>query len=619
MCGVTGVVSPKRVTQVDALEKATVSLSHRGPDAQGIWWSNCGRIGFGHRRLSIIDLTSGGGQPMQGKNSGCTITFNGEIYNFPLLRDHLSSKGFQFDSHSDTEVLLASYEHWGEDCLDHVDGMFAFAIFDPQRNTVFLARDRAGEKPMFYQHGSDGFHFGSELKALFAFGAVQRRIDPTALQHFLSFGYVPGDQCMVHGVKKLPPAHCITLRLDTMQLFVRRYWSLPEGPFRDETADPQDLLDALQETLSAAVKRQLVSDVPIGVLLSGGVDSSVVAALAAGHSGKVRTFTVSFGQSQKHDESKYAEIVARQFGTEHHVLQGDEESAECLHLLTGILDEPMIDSSIIPTFLVSRLVRQHCTVVLGGDGGDELFGGYRSYDRLAWAYRKLSKIPRPLRRMASGIAPMLSIGFPARSWINGVGADLENSLPQLAQFFNPRERSKLLGEQAPKSALPEELWLADMPGGRDIVDRATRRDFLWYMPEDILVKVDRASMANSLEMRAPFLDRKVIEFAFSKVPTSLKAVPGQRKILLKMLAARLLPQDLDLQRKQGFSIPLASWIRDPNYRDVFETSLYRRNSFFDQSYVRTIYDNALATGRNAERLFGLFILEDWANRYGMSL
>lgn len=619
MCGIAGVVSPNKVSHVDELEKATFSLTHRGPDAQGIWWSSCQRIGFGHRRLSIIDLSSGGAQPMESRNSGCTITFNGEIYNFQLLRDHLASKGFRFHSNSDTEILLASYEHWGESCLDYVEGMFAFAIFDPKKNTVFLARDRAGEKPLFYQHGPDGLHFGSELKALFAFDAVQRKIDPTALQHFLSFGYVPGDQCMVHGVKKLPPAHCMRIRLETMQMSVRRYWSLPEGPSPDECVDTHELLDALQETVSASVKRQLVSDVPIGVLLSGGVDSSIVTALAAEHSGKARTFTVSFGQSQKHDEAKYAEIVARHFGTEHHVLRGDEDSAECLPLLTGILDEPMIDSSIIPTFLVSRLVRQHCTVVLGGDGGDELFGGYRSYDRLAWAYGKLSKIPRPLRRMVSGIAPMLPMSFPARSWINGIGADLETSLPQLAHFFNPRERYKLLGGQAPKSSLPEELWLADMPVGHDIVDRATRRDFSWYMPEDILVKVDRASMANSLEMRAPFLDRQVIEFAFSKVPTSLKAAPGQRKILLKMLAARLLPQDLDLQRKQGFSIPLANWIKDPRYRDIFENSLYRNNSLFDQSYVRNIYEKALKTDRSAERLFGLFILEDWARRYGMSL
>lgn len=619
MCGIAGVISPNKLSHVDALEKATLSLTHRGPDAQGIWWSRCRRIGFGHRRLSIIDLSSGGAQPMESKNSDCTITYNGEIYNFQFLRDHLSNKGFQFHSHSDTEVLLASYEHWGEDCLDHVNGMFAFAIFDPRKNVVFLARDRAGEKPLFYHHGPDGLHFGSELKALFAFDAVPRRIEPSALQHFLSFGFVPGDQCMVRGVKKLPPAHCMTLRLDTMQLSVRRYWSLPEGPHQDEKMAPHDLLDELEETLGASVKRQLVSDVPIGVLLSGGVDSSVVTALAAEHSGKVRTFTVSFRQSQKYDEAKYAEIVARHFGTEHHVLQGGEDSAECLPLLTGILDEPMIDSSIIPTFLVSRLVRKHCTVVLGGDGGDELFGGYRSYDRLAWAYGKLSKIPRPLRRMASGIAPMLSMGFPARSWINGVGADLENSLPQLAHFFNPRERYNLLGGQTPNSTLPEDLWLANMPVGRNIVDRATRRDFSWYMPEDILVKVDRASMANSLEMRAPFLDRQVIEFAFSKVPTSLKAVPGQRKILLKMLAARLLPKDLDLQRKQGFSIPLASWISATKYRDVFENSLYRNNSLFDQSYVRSIYDNAQKTDRNAERLFGLFILENWAKRYGMSL
>ncbi len=619
MCGLTGVVRSKRIQEVGSLEAATLSLRHRGPDAQGIWWSSCGRVGFGHRRLSIIDLSSGGAQPMVAQGSGCSVTFNGEIYNYRSLRDQLAAKGYAFQSHSDTEVLLAAYHRWGEDCVDHLEGMFAFAIFDPGNQKVFLARDRAGEKPLFYHHEPDLLVFGSELKALFEFREVQRRIDPTALHCFLSFGFVPGDQCIVRGVKKLPPAHCLTLRLSSMQVSVRRYWCLPQGPAIDRAVDPHELLDELQATLSSAVKRQLVADVPIGVLLSGGVDSSLVTALTAANSAKVRTFTVSFGQSKEHDEARYAEIVARHFGTEHHVLQGAEDSADCLPLLTGFMDEPMIDSSIIPTFLVSRLVRQHCTVVLGGDGADELFGGYRSYDRLAWAYGKLQRIPHLVRKVASGLGPLLPMGFPARSWISGLGADLDNSLIQLAVFFNARERCKLLGGETRHAEIPERFWLADMPSGRSIVDRATRRDFSWYMPEDILVKVDRASMANSLEMRAPFLDRHVIEFAFSKVPMSFKAIPGARKILLKTLASRLLPEALNLQRKQGFSIPLARWIKDPKYRDVFEASLFRPNAVFEKTYVSELFKNTLRTGRNAERLFGLFILEDWATRYGISL
>ncbi len=619
MCGIVGIVSSENEFLVVELEKATSCLAHRGPNAQGIWVSNCGRIGFGHRRLSIIDLTIGGAQPMHRADSGCVIVFNGEIYNFTSIRDYLSSKGFRFQSQSDTEALLASYEYWGEDCVDHLEGMFAFAIFDPRKNTVFLARDRAGEKPLFYHLGSNGLRFGSELKALFAFEEVQRKIDPVALQHMLSFGFVPRDQCIILGVRKLPPAHCMTLRLSSMKLSVRRYWGLPEGPHQDEGTEEHALLGALEETLSAAVARQMVADVPIGVLLSGGVDSSIVTALAARHTGNLRTFTVSFSQSQKYDEVSFAEIVARHFRTEHHVLRLGEDSAQCLPLLTGILDEPVFDSSVIPTYLVSRLVRQHCTVVLGGDGGDELFGGYRSYDRLAWFYQNLSSVPRPMRKIASSVGHVLPVGFPARSWVTGLGADLETSVPQLAVFFNSSERYKLLGGHLPRSSSSEELWLEDMPPSHDLVDRATRRDFSWYLPEDILVKVDRASMANSLEMRAPFLDRQVIEFAFSKIPSSLKAVPGKRKILLKRLASQLLPKSLNFERKQGFSIPLESWITDSRYREVFEGSLYRSNSLLDRHYVRSIYEKAIETGRSAERLFGLFILEDWARRYEVSL
>ncbi|MDQ0304642.1 asparagine synthase (glutamine-hydrolyzing) [Ancylobacter polymorphus] len=619
MCGIVGQVSAQAIADTQPLEKATLSLKHRGPDAQGIWWSDCHRVGFGHRRLAIIDLSIGGAQPMISRASGCSVVFNGEIFNFKSLRERLSCMGHRFSSQSDTEVLLASYDQWGEGCLDYLDGMFSFAIYDPNNNLIFIARDRAGEKPLFYSWNAGSFYFASELKALFPFNEISRRIDPFSLECFLSFGYVPGSNCLVRGVKKLPPAHRMILRLSTMDLDVRRYWAVPASPDLESDIHPNDLLAELELELSNAVKQRLIADVPVGVLLSGGVDSSVITALASEHSEKVRTFTVSIGNERKYDESSYAAVVARHFGTEHHVLKADEDSVECMTLLSDVLDEPMIDSSIIPTFMICRLVRQHCTVVLGGDGGDELFGGYRSYDRLAWLNEKVGHIPLPLRRWASEFGALLPTGFPARSWISAAGIDLSCQLPQIAMFFNARERRGLLGGETAEVDQPSTLWRSDISMNHDIVDRATRRDFSWYLPEDILVKVDRASMSNSLEVRSPFLGRRIIEFAFSKVPSSLKAHPGRRKILLKMLGSRLLPDTLNLDRKQGFSIPLSRWSRDSRYRDLIESRIFRANAIFDPAYTRSLIKGARNSSANAERIFGLFLLEDWAERYGLSL
>ena len=351
-------------------------MAHRGPDDAGEWWSEDSRVGLAHRRLSIIDLSPAGHQPMSDVSRTLTIIFNGEIYNFSELRTELESKGQVFRSHGDTEVILAAYREWGTECLSRLNGMYAFAIYDARRQTVFLARDRAGEKPLFYHHANGTLRFASELKGLMVDPALSRRIHPESLDCYLAMGYVPGGRCILQGFSKLPAAHALRFDLRAGEAKVWRYWQLPEreSAAAQEPPDGPSLLDQLERLLEEAVRRQLVADVPVGVLLSGGVDSSLVTAMAVRASAKVKTFTIRFPGHGKLDETEHARSIARHFSTEHLELEAQPSTAELLPRLARQFDEPVVDSSMIPTFLLSQLVREHCAVALGGDGGDELFG-----------------------------------------------------------------------------------------------------------------------------------------------------------------------------------------------------------------------------------------------------
>ena len=372
MCGIVGIVSNTPQAQRLWLAIGRDAMTHRGPDDAGEWWSADGRVGLAHRRLAIIDLSLAGHQPMHDASGALTIIFNGEIYNFADLRNELVAKGHAFRSHSDTEVILAAYREWGTECLGRLNGMFAFALFDEGQQTVFLARDRAGEKPLFYSHLNGVLRFASELKALLADPASPRQIDPVALDCYLAMGYVPGDRCILQGFNKLPPAHALLFHLKTGHVKIWRYWQLPElGDAAQGPVDEAALLDELEALLEGAVRQQMVADVPLGVLLSGGVDSSLITAMAVRASSRVQTFTVGFPGHGKLDETKHARLIARHFGTRHTELMAEDVSADLLPRLARQFDEPIVDSSMIPTFLVSQLVRQHCTVALGGDGGDE--------------------------------------------------------------------------------------------------------------------------------------------------------------------------------------------------------------------------------------------------------
>ncbi|MBA3341812.1 MAG: asparagine synthase (glutamine-hydrolyzing) [Gemmatimonadaceae bacterium] len=622
MCGILGIASPTPIPGGRWLPVGCDTIRHRGPDDSGEWWSKDGRVGLAHRRLAIIDLSAAGHQPMEDVEGDLHIVFNGEIYNFITLRDELRSMGYAFRSDSDTEVILAAYREWGLDFISKLNGMFAFALYDNRRAQLLMARDRAGEKPLFYSLSDGALRFASELKALMADPALPRRIEPAALDCYLAMGFVPGDLCMLNGVKKLPPAHAMVFDLACGQSRVWRYWSVPElnASAQSGHADEGALLDELEALLQDAVSRQLVADVPVGVLLSGGVDSSLVTAMAVRAAPNVKSFTIRFPGHGEYDETEHARLIARHFGTEHVELTGADATVDILPLLARQFDEPIVDSSMIPTYLISRLVREHCTVALGGDGGDELFGGYPHYNRLLWLEQKLAWAPRtflaPGARMAEALLP---VGYKGRNWLQALIVDLRKGLPLIASYFDPATRQRLMTGHGNWRTVAETIRSREIPESPDLLQRATRMDFANYLPSDILVKVDRASMLNSLEIRSPLLDYRLIEFAFGKVPSRLKATATSRKVLLKKLATRLLPPGFDHDRKRGLEIPLASWLSSGSWLAFFRDVLLGSDTLFNRIVVNELLEGQARGRMNGERLFALVILELWRREYQISL
>jgi asparagine synthase (glutamine-hydrolysing) len=597
------------------------AIAHRGPDDSGEWWSDNSQVGFGFRRLAIIDLSPGGHQPMWDTARERCIIFNGEIYNYRELKAELCAKGHNFKSESDTEVILEAYREWGIDCVSRLNGMYAFALFDSQRNHVVMARDRAGEKPLFYRIANGEMRFASERKALMADPEFPRRVDPQALDCYLAMGFVPDERTILNGVKKLPPAHLLVFDLGTGTGRVSRYWSAPPLEPSANSADEEELLNELDALLADAVSRQSHADVPVGILLSGGVDSSLVTAMAARSSRDVHTFTIRFPDNPGYDETEHARLVATHFGTRHLELEADKTTVDLLPVLAHQYDEPIVDSSMVPTYLVSRLVREHCTVALGGDGGDELFGGYHHYNRLLWAQSRTAGVPRPmLQAVGSAAGSMLPTGFKGRIWLQALGADFRDGLPLIASYFDEGLRHELLGSRSNDRLSAEKIRESLIPSDPDLLQRATRMDFQNYLVEDILVKVDRASMLNSLEVRAPLLDYRIIEFAFGRVPSRLKATATSRKILLKTLARKLLPPGFDLVRKQGFSIPIKDWLKGGEWKDFFhDVLLSSENTTFNKKVVERLLDGQRKGRNNSERLFALVMFELWRRDYSVSV
>lgn len=621
MCGLVGIGSSDPQHNRTWLSQAIESIAYRGPDDVGTWWSEDHCVGLGHRRLSILDLSPLGHQPMLGDFGRIAMVFNGEIYNFLELKKELESLGVGFKSNTDTEVLLEAYKMWGHACLDKLDGMFAFAIYDKKLEEIFLARDRVGEKPLFFRIYERTIQFASELKALLKNPENPRKIDLEALDSYLAFGYVSSSYCILKGYNKLRPAHAMRFNLKTGHAHIWRYWHIPDFIDNPQQNDLETLVRECEVLLSESVKRQLIADVPVGILLSGGVDSSLIAAMAVRHSTQVRTFSVGFPGDSTLDETKHARLIANHFSTHHTELMMQPTELDFFSELSKHLDEPMADSSLIPTFLVSKLVREHCVVALGGDGGDELFGGYGHYSNALKAEKRLRFVPHFLLKFLGFMAEAcLPVGKRGRYFFQQLSMDPIHGLPKAAYFFDPRTRKKLLAPfVSDYISVAEKIEMSLIPQSLDIIRRGTLVDFHSYLPDDILVKVDRMSMLNSLEMRAPFLSRSMIEFTFSKVPSILKTTETQKKILLKELCKRTLPLNFDLNRKQGFSIPLNKWVKSGLLTEVFEDVLGSKDSIFDKKVVKQLLTGQARGYCNADRIFNLVLFEYWRQAYNITL
>lgn len=611
MCGIAGLINFEDPVKPAQLRLATDRLAHRGPDGEGLWASDCGRVVLGHRRLSVIDLSDNAQQPMSSKDGRYTIVFNGELYNFAELRSELLALGHHFTSTGDTEVLLTAYAVWGEGCLERFNGMFAFAIHDrgtsSVRPSLFFARDRAGEKPFYFSHSRREFGFASELKAL----AHGRSINLQALNHYLALGYVPADLCLFEGVHKLPPAHCARLDLSTRELTTRRYWALPHN--RPSTpADGEALADEAGALIEDSVRLRLVADVPVGVLLSGGLDSSlVVGAAARVSSSPVETFTIALPGSPL-DEAHHAQRVATHFGTRHHVLPLADAS---LHLLDGLapfIDEPIADSSILPAWLVFGLARKQVTVALGGDGGDELFGGYSDYTTSLADAQRWGRVPPVVLRAVASAAAALPAGVRGRNRVASLRGGPLQQMIWGRPYFDQALRRRILRTDAGAAlnselGAPEAFLLGLFHQGEDAVDAMTRTHFGSILPDDFLVKVDRASMAHSLEVRAPFLDHRLIEFAFGRVPAQWKVSGGESRRLQRILGRRWLPKELDINRKQGFSIPVNEWLRSEGERGLM-ARMEGLPEVIDLDEVHRLVRGHLNGRANGARLFALLML-----------
>ncbi|MBM4354533.1 MAG: asparagine synthase (glutamine-hydrolyzing) [Deltaproteobacteria bacterium] len=562
MCGICGLVRSDRGRSVDptVVDAMASTLRLRGPDDSGVHVDGNAALGF--RRLSIIDLSTGH-QPLSNEDGTLWIAFNGEIYNFAELRVDLLSRGHVFRTATDTEAILHLYEEVGPAVVDRLRGMFAFAIWDGRTRTLFCARDRFGKKPFYYFHDQGQFAFGSELKAVLAAPGVPREIDPEALDSYFSWGYVAGERSIYRGIRKLPAAHTLTLRTDPWcEPAVRRYWDIRLAP--EEGRSDRDWQEELEHELSEAVRLRLVSDVPLGAFLSGGIDSGTVVALMARHSSRpVKTFTIGF-QNPAYNEVERARLVARKYGTDHHEEIVEPQSLDLLDALVDAFDEPFADSSAIPTFIVSRFARRHVTVALSGDGGDELFAGYQSYRKLHRLVQR-NPVPEWLRPLTFGaLEAVWPIWAAGKGLLYYLSQDRQGLLSAF-EVFPGRERKALYAHdlwaqlrRGPGRA--ERRMLAAASRGDCIVSQAQELDMRTYLVDDILTKVDRTSMACSLEVRAPILDHKVAELTF-RMPTRLKFSPEGGKLIFRKTFGPLLTPEHLAGPKQGFAVPVMDWFR----------------------------------------------------------
>lgn len=618
MCGIAGKAyfnKNKEIRRED-LKLMTSKIAHRGPDDEGIFISRDKTVGLGSRRLAIIDLSQKGHQPMTYMNR-YTITFNGEIYNFQEERQKLIKLGYNFSSASDTEIILALYDKYGKKCLDHLRGMFAFAIYDEIEKTIFLARDRIGKKPLKYLLDDSVLIFASELKAILTQTGVKRELDYKAIHLYLTYGYTPGPMTGFVGIKKLEPGTYMFINLRNKGVEIKRYW---EPKFRNKLQlSEKEWCRRILDTLEESTKIRMISDVPVGAFLSGGVDSSGVVATMAGLSTKpIKTFTIAIDDND-FDETKYAGNIAKRYKTDHHVLVAKPASTEILPFLAKQYEEPFADAGGLVTYMVSEMTKKYVTVALNGDGGDENFAGYpnrylrlrRDVDYDFWI--------KNMRPVAAGLLK----SFPkAKNFFEKAKLPLYNRFASYNKIFSPDELSNHSTGKIHELAITENAYrIVDncfrMFNGKDIKDAGLKFDLLYFLPDQLLTKMDIATMAVSLEARSPLLDQKMIELAAS-IPFNLKIKNGECKYILKKAFESIVPKENLYRPKVGFGIPLDKWFSG-NLNGYAKRVLLGRDSrlgeFFDMEYIRGIVEDNNKREDFGPRLWALMSLELWIESY----
>jgi asparagine synthase (glutamine-hydrolysing) len=640
MCGIAGILltraaNPRYLAAIGAM---TAALSHRGPDGEGIWIDREGGIALGHRRLAIVDLTDAGHQPMLSEDENLVITFNGEVYNFATLRPGLEARGHRFRGNSDTEVMLAAFESYGiEESLKRFSGMFAAGVWDRKRRVLHLVRDRMGKKPLYIALADGALLFASELKAILAYPGFKPIVDQRALAMMLRRGWMPDQYCIWKGVFKLPPGAMLSVRAEELETVsaeslrqrARCWWSLAAiaeaGQRHQLSLDNDDLDEELDWLLRDVVRQRMVADVPLGAFLSGGIDSSTIVALMQTQSLRpIRTFTIGFRESQ-YDEAAHASEVARHLGTKHTEFRvTPAEVCAVIPDLPKIWDEPFADESQIPTLLLSQLARQHVTVALSGDGGDECFGGYARHfvlDQLA----TLFQLPFGLRRLAAFLLTLTprawdqisrTLHSPAALRIASNAVNLQKFARAFGAADDQERYNQLLTFGSESVALEPGVAeeAADIPASLDAIGKIMYRDMAGYLTGDILVKLDRATMAASLEGRCPFLDERIVEFAW-RLPTAAKISHGRGKLPVRRLLRRYMPESLFDRPKQGFNVPIGEWLRGPLRgwaQELLDEGKIRREGLLHSDRVRACWHQHL--GGRSDRcgeLWAILMVQAW--------
>jgi asparagine synthase (glutamine-hydrolysing) len=627
MCGIAGLLDlGNHPIDPAVLQRMCDRIAHRGPDAAG--YHVRGPVGLGHRRLSIIDLSTGT-QPMGNENGTVWVTFNGEIYNFNDLRRPLEACGHRFSTHSDTEVIVHAYEQYGRECVNHFRGMFAFAVWDERARQLFVARDRLGKKPLYYSIANGQFVFASELQGLLAHPDISRTIDPTAIDDYLTYGYIPAPKTIFRNVFKLPPAHTLTVEWPpsgNATVRTERYWQLAYGP--KDNIDETQALEGLADVLTDAVRLRMIADVPLGALLSGGVDSGVIVALMSGLSPKpVKTFSIGFDE-KAFNELPAARFVAERYRTDHHELIVRPDALEVLPTLVRHYGEPYADSSAIPSYYVAKMTREHVTVALNGDGGDECFAGYERYlgvlmgeryRRLPWLLRR--GFIEPLSFLIPDYIPRRNRLRQAKRFLEGAHRSADELYAGWVSFFGPDRKRDLYSPtfQADLAGYSSNLWLSNLFGGapEQSLDRVLAVDVESYLPYDLLTKMDIATMAHGLEARSPFLDHKVMEFA-ARLPANLKIRGRTLKYLLRKFATRYFPDEHLNRRKMGFGVPVGDWMRNqlrPLVEDTVLSDRAMNRGYFRPEAVRQLCREHFAGKDHSFPIWALLCLELWHREF----